>query len=407
MKRKEAVLLCLVFLIAFSLRFYDLSYPAFRWADENGHVPAATNYWDNGQAEPDNWEHPPLRHVILYGFLRLFGDNPYGWRLRNVLFGALAALLTFLFARQISGSRKTALLAGLLLATDPLHVVLSRYTFEEIYGGAFFLAAIVLHLVHNRRSSLLILSALLMGCALATKWYYVPCWLLIYALTLRENDNYRNFRTSLFITSTYILIPLSVFILSYYPWFGRGFSFTEFIEFITNAYYSLQNMTPEHYSPELFFLRHISAAEWFVRPIMVGQGTYLDTTHGEFILYANSLPVWILTFPALIGMAIMAVREKEFPLALPALYFCASYLLFLFVKRPAFIYSAVFLLPFAFTAIAHGITQFADRYGVRLYYAALAVILAWNMYLYPLVTAKQVPVAPYQYLLNNADINIH
>ena len=138
MKKSEFTLLGVLFLLAFTLRYYDLSYPPFLWMDETGHVPSASNYWNNGQFEPDNWQHPPLRHIILYGFLQLFGDNPYGWRMLNVLSGSVAALLTYIFAREISGRRKTALLAGLLIATDPLHVVLSRYTYDEVYSGAFF-----------------------------------------------------------------------------------------------------------------------------------------------------------------------------------------------------------------------------------------------------------------------------
>jgi dolichyl-phosphate-mannose--protein O-mannosyl transferase len=407
MKKREIILLCVLFLIAFGLRFYDLSYPDFKWMDEQGHVPAATNYWNNGQAEPDNWEHPPLRHIIMYGFLQIFGDNPYGWRMRNILFGALAAVLTYLFARETSGSRKTALMAGLLMATDPLHIVMSRYTFEEIYGGAFFLAAIICYQRHKSRSAMLMLSALLMGCALATKWYYVPCWLLLCILTLRENDNYKNTTTALFITSTWLSIPLSLFIMSYYQWFGRGFTLSEFVEFITNAYYSLQKYQPNSYQSGLFFLSHTSAAEWFVRPVMVGQGTFFGNNKGEFILYLNNLPIWILTIPAMIGTALVAAKRRSVMIALPVPLFCASYALYLFIKRPAFIYSAVPLLPFAFTAIAYGITQLADRYSVRLYHCILALMLTWNLCLYPLVTAKKVPVAPYRFILNNADIKIH
>jgi dolichyl-phosphate-mannose-protein mannosyltransferase len=75
MKRNELVLLFLLFLFAFCLRFYDLSYPDFQWMDEKIHAPAATNYWDTGHFEPDNWMHPPLKYIILSGFIRLFGDN--------------------------------------------------------------------------------------------------------------------------------------------------------------------------------------------------------------------------------------------------------------------------------------------------------------------------------------------
>jgi dolichyl-phosphate-mannose--protein O-mannosyl transferase len=406
MTRKETALLLLVFLIAFGLRCYDFSYPSFRWADENAHIPAATNYMDNGQFEPDFWEHPPLRHIILYGFLQIFGDNPAGWRMRNILFGAVTAVLVYLFAREVSGSRKAAVMAGLLIATDPLHIVLSRYTFEEIYGGALFLTAVVLFMKHAKRSWMIMLSAVFMGCSLAIKWYYVPCWLLLYVLLLREDNAYRNPKTALFLTSVYILIPVSVFILSYYQWFGRGYTFPEFVEFITNAYYSLQKYRPQNFQSGMMFLTHQSSLEWFTRPVIVGQGTYLGTDRGEFVLYMNSLPIWILTFPAMIALTVLAVREKSLNRALPVLLFCASYLLFIFVKRPVFIYSASTLLPFAFTAMAIIISRIDDRYGARIYPLLLALMLAWNAYLYPLATAKKIPIAPYRYLLDKADIKL-
>ncbi|WP_026842665.1 phospholipid carrier-dependent glycosyltransferase [Citrifermentans bremense] len=407
MKRNEIILICLLLLLALGLRCYDLSYPSFRWGDEMAHVPAGTNYWVNGQFEPDNWEHPPLRHIIMYGFLQLFGDNPYGWRMRNVLFGAAAAVLTYLFAREVSGRRKAGLLAGLLLATDPLHIVMSRYTFEEIYGGAFFLAAIVLYQRHNERSSWLMASAFFMGCALATKWYYVPGWLLICLLTLQSNENYRKLRSVLFVTTTYLFIPVSVFIGSYYFWFGRGYAFSEFIQFILDAYYSLQTYRPESYNPAMVFLSHGSALEWFIRSVTVGQGTFIGADRGEFILYMNSLPIWILTLPSLTCLAVLAARRRCLALALPVLLFAATYALFIFVKRPTFIYSAVPLLPFAFTAIACCICEVAERQGERLYHLALAAMLAWNLYLYPLATAKKVPVAPYRYLLDASDAKLH
>jgi len=406
MKRTDLVLLCIVFLLAFGLRFYDVASPAIPYMDESGHVPAATNYWDKGQFELDRWEHPPLRHMLLYGFLQVFGDNPYGWRMRNVLFGAATAVLVYLLAFAIIPGRKTALLAALLIATDPLHVVLSRHTFCEVYGTAFFVLAILLYVRHNGRSLYLVMSAVFMGLAVGTKWNYVPGWLLIYAITLYGNGNYKNIRSAIFVTSTYILIPLGIYILSFYQWFGRGYSFNEFIDFIINIYYSFQTYVPENYEQGLVFLHNTKAVDWFIRPIIVGHGEYLADGMGQFRLYINNLPVWIFSLPALIGMTIVAARKRSLALALPALIFCASYLLFLSVKRPAFLYSVIPLLPFAFTAIAYGIGRLADRFGVMIFYVALVGMLSWNLYLYPLVTARQVPIAPYSYVIHNDGVQI-
>lgn len=397
-----------VLLIAFCLGFYDVSYPSFKWQDEPLHVQAATNYWTTGQFEPDIWEHPPLRHILLNGFLEVFGDNPYGWRMRNVLAGAIAAALTFIFALEISGRRKTALLAGLLMATDPLHLVLSRFTFDEIYGGLFFLAAIVAYLKHRQRCALLVISALFMGCAVAVKWYYVPGWVILASLALYENRKNRDIGAILFIASAYILIPLSVYLCSYYPWFSRGYTLSDLRELILSAYYSLQKLQTAAYDSGLFFLKHTSAAEWFTRSVIVGQGTYSNVGigRGEFILFANNLPIWVFTIPSMIGITFLSIKEKTSRHLIPVLFFCATYSLFFFVKRPAFIYSAVPLIPFAFTAIAICITRLTERFSTKAYFAILAVMLTWNLYLYPLVTAKKVPVAPYRLILEHADIKL-
>lgn len=397
-----------VLLIAFCLGFYDVSYPSFKWQDEPLHVQAATNYWTNGQFEPDIWEHPPLRHILLNGFLEVLGDNPYGWRMRNVLAGAIAAALTFIFALEISGRRKTALFAGLLMATDPLHIVLSRFTFDEIYGGLFFLAAIVAFLMHRQRCALLVISAFFMGCAVAVKWYYVPGWAILASLALYENRKTRNIRAILFIASAYILIPLSVYLCSYYPWFSRGYTLSDLRELILSAYCSLQQLQTAAYDSGLFFLKHTSAEEWFTRPVIVGQGTYSNVGigRGEFILFVNNLPIWILTIPSMIGISFLSIKEKTSRYLIPVMFFCATYALFFFVKRPAFIYSSVPLIPFAFTAIAICITRLTERFSPKAYYAILAVMLTWNLYLYPLVTAKKVPVAPYRLILEHADIKL-
>lgn len=407
MNKLTLSLVCVVFLTAFILRFYDCTYPPAPFMDESAHVQSANHYWQSGQFEPDHWEHPPLRPIMLYGFLQVFGDNPYGWRMRNILFGSLAAALAAIFALGVSGNRRTALAAGLLLATDPLHIVLSRFTFCEIYSAALFLAAVVLFVWNKQRSSWLVLSAIFIGCAMATKWYYFPAWLLLYLLALHENRNYRSPGSFIFITCTYLLIPLSVYTLSFYPWFGRGYSIDEFVEFVTNVFYSIQQYSAGNYMSGLVFLSHLSAGEWFVRPIVVGQGTYFGTGTGEFVLFLNNLPVWILTIPSLVGISILALKRRCLKTALPVLLFCGSYMLYLFVKRPAFLYSVVPLLPYAFTLIAISITEIANRYSARIYAATLVVMLGWNLYLYPLVTYKKVPVAPYRYILNSKDIQIH
>jgi dolichyl-phosphate-mannose-protein mannosyltransferase len=265
----------------------------------------------------------------------------------------------------------------------------------------------VIYLLRGRSSTGFALSALFMGCALATKWYYLPGWLLVLLLALQEDGNYRDPKTVLFLTCIYLFLPLCVYLASYYPWFGRGYTLGEFADFTINAYRSLQSYQPGSYDQQLLFLNHISAGAWFTGAVIVGRGTYLSDSLGEFIVYMNDLPIWVLAIPALLSMGIIAVRKRSWLIAAPVLLFFATYVLFLFVDRPVFLYSAAPLLPFAFTAIAYGVTKLAEKFHVRIYHVTLAAMLAWSLYLYPFVTAKKVPVAPYSFILNHGDIKIH
>lgn len=406
MSKRDLAAIFLVFSLAFALRFYDVATPEFRWGDEQEHVAAATHYWTKGHFDPNLWEHPPLRHLLLFGFLEAFGDNPYGWRMRNVLLGAAAAALVYLFAFAVDGSRVTAAVAGLLMATDPLHVMLSRFTFEEIYGGAFFVAALVAYAYARGRHWWLVASALLMGLALATKWYYVPVWLVVTAIALREDGNYRRPWDALFVSSTFLLLPVLVYALSFLPWIARGYSVGELGELTTNAYFSLQNMPAGTFNPAFPYLRQASALDWFVVPVMFGQGMYLTPETGQFIIFANNLPVWAMTLPSIALCALLAVRHKSLRLALPVIFFLATYALFVVIRRPTFIYSAIPLLPFAFTAIGLSVSRISERLGRGAGWGLAAAMLAANLYLYPLVTAKEVPVAPYAHVLSRVHLTI-
>lgn len=404
--RRDALLLALLFAFAFALRFHDVGFPPQRWGDEGVHVPAATHYWERGHFDPNLWEHPPLRHLLLYPFVAVLGDGPYGWRMRNVLFGALTAVLVALLAYAVDRSRPSAALAGLLLATDPLHVALSRFTFEEVYGVALFAGALVAFAYARGRAGWFVACGLLMGCALSTKWYYVPVWFLVTAFALREEGRWRRPADLAFVTSALLLLPVTVYALSFGPWFGRGYALAELVELTVNAYHSLQHMGAEVFNAYWPYLRLTSAEDWFVAPVMFGQQLASGESGGaRFLVFGNNLPVWGLTLPAMVVCAVVAVRERSLAWATPVLCFLATYALPFVARRPSFIYNAVPLLPFAFTAIAVALSRAGAWLDRRLAWAAGAALLVSNLYLYPLATAREVPPAPYAHVLSIIDLS--
>jgi len=65
-----------IFLVAFLVRFIGLGSMSSFQGDEALHSVSAVNYSEQGYFGPDNWYHPPLKHILLYGSIRVFGDNP-------------------------------------------------------------------------------------------------------------------------------------------------------------------------------------------------------------------------------------------------------------------------------------------------------------------------------------------
>ncbi|RJL31315.1 dolichyl-phosphate-mannose--protein mannosyltransferase [Bailinhaonella thermotolerans] len=70
--------------------------------------------------------HPPLGKWMIAAGEWLFGANPLGWRFAVALFGSLTVLILARTALRMTRSTLLGCLAGLLLALDGLHFVLSR-----------------------------------------------------------------------------------------------------------------------------------------------------------------------------------------------------------------------------------------------------------------------------------------
>ena len=71
------------------------------------------------------------------------GDNAYGWRFLDVVFGALAVMLLYVFAKRITGSTFFACVTALLLTLDGMHFVQSRIATPE--GFVVFFATLAVY----------------------------------------------------------------------------------------------------------------------------------------------------------------------------------------------------------------------------------------------------------------------
>lgn len=75
---------------------------------------------DLAQHDP---QHPPLYYVLAKVWVDFLGDSVYALRTLSVLFSGLGLLAMYCFVRELAASRRTALIAMLLMGVSPLFIL--------------------------------------------------------------------------------------------------------------------------------------------------------------------------------------------------------------------------------------------------------------------------------------------
>ncbi|MGA8576801.1 MAG: phospholipid carrier-dependent glycosyltransferase [Candidatus Cybelea sp.] len=146
----------------FVLSFVGYWWPPDKVFDEIYFARAGEEYLQNLRIYENT--HPPLSKLLITFSIVLFGgmpkghglggwtglnaivghlsngDNSYGWRFLDVVFGALVVMLLYAFAKRVTGSTVFATIAGLLLTFDGMHFVQSRIATPE--GFVVFFATL-------------------------------------------------------------------------------------------------------------------------------------------------------------------------------------------------------------------------------------------------------------------------
>ncbi|HEX4013259.1 MAG TPA: phospholipid carrier-dependent glycosyltransferase [Candidatus Cybelea sp.] len=137
----------------FVLSFAGYWWPPDKVFDEVYFARAGEEYLQNLRIYENT--HPPLSKLLITISMALFGgmphghglggwmglnavvghlgngDNSYGWRFLDVVFGALVVMLLYVFAKRVTGSTLFATVTALLLSFDGMHFVQSRIATPE------------------------------------------------------------------------------------------------------------------------------------------------------------------------------------------------------------------------------------------------------------------------------------
>ena len=393
MRRAQIAALLSLLTFAALTRFMNLSRPGELVFDEVYYVDGARDYLANG-VELDNGAaefvvHPPVGKWAIALGIKVFGDNPFGWRAAAALVGTLSILLIFFIARQLFNSFFISLTAATLMALDGLHLVMSRTALLDIFLSFFILLGFYL-LLKNQ----LWLAGLIFGLALGTKWsaVYVLAAVGLYLLISQ--------RKYLLTIAQFAITPLLVYLASWSGWLlsDKGWDRSSG----SNALFSLFNYHREmlnfHTGLTTDHSYQASAWNWLVlgRPTSffyaTPKGCGAESCSQEVLAIGTPFLWWagLISIFVLIGYFIYR-RERNAGLIL--LFLLASYLPWLaFPERTTFYFYSIAFQPFLILSIGYVISKLLENpelRAIREKYVAVGVIVIalCFAYFFPLFVA--------------------
>lgn len=398
---KKYLYISLLVCISLLLRFWGAFDIEEYLDDESFHVPSAVSMLEFGTPLTSNWTHPPIGALILMASIKVFGNNPVGWRFGGILFGAATVAMIFLVAEQLFRDQKVSLLAALFLALDPFHIYYSRTTFMEIPVTFFFMMFIYFAMRYHDNGSLYSLCAVgvSLGVTVATKGYYAASLMMVLLYLAYRKWHSTSDKVLLVLSMLLFLavIPAAVYLSAYFHFFARGFSLYEFIQMRLDALQVLKNITVSTFENQWLLTISQKPWEWFIKPSVHG----FSISPGRYYLEINNSPVRLLSLTALVFLGWYGVKIRNAADFVMPLLFSSVYVLFLVLDRPLLNYSALVVLPFAYLALARVVVLIDSitmaRY--RLNTVIFALVVLWSLYLYPLATAKSVSEKLYNPIL--------
>lgn len=367
--------------IAAVIRLYNLSFPSGKVFDEvyyakDAHDLLVLGYeWDQPNNMPEFVVHPPLgKWLIALGERPQFGPfgyNEFGWRISAAVVGILSVLMITRIARRMFGSTVLGCAAGLLMAFDGMHFVMSRFALLDIFLMFFVVAAFGALVIDRdaRRGRWLraleagldpsrpgragrlkftwpggvpwwrLFAAVLLGCAMGVKWsalWFIPAFALLalfWDAGARRSAGVRRPWRDTFLDEIGWLALCGVLIVGTYVITWSGWMFTDggyFRHWVRDSggnelpvIGTLQNLW--HYHTEaLKFHNGLTSDhdyqswpwQWLLlgRPVLfyfTCEGDCTGSAPTNDVLLLGTPVLWWSFIPALVGLAWLGIARRD------------------------------------------------------------------------------------------------
>lgn len=211
----------MLFLASMGFFLFNIKFPGTKNFDEFHYIPSALQ-WIQG-IDNQNWEHPPFSKLLISLGIRLFGDEPLGWRFMSVLFGAFTLVGMYRLAYELfDKDRRAAWICVSLTLFNQLLYVQARIAMLDtfmmgflIWSLQYFVQAInpmVTDPKWIRRAGIF------MGLAVACKWFSLVPWAMCGALLFLQAIRLKSKERFIDIVVYWLVVPTFMYYLTFIPY---------------------------------------------------------------------------------------------------------------------------------------------------------------------------------------------
>ena len=228
-KNKRMIILGLVLLLSFLLRFYNIQNIGLKYSDEGIYLYEAS--WLNGDDYGDIYEPmsslKPLFVMFVSTSLKIFGYHDYSGLIVSALFGALTVFIVFLIGKELY-NWNIGIMSALIFSVTKLHLIFSRTLLAESTLLFFFSLTILFYILAKKKESKLfyILTGVTAGLCFEVKYIAAILIVLIsvYEFILAFKNGFKKFVINIISIITPFLTIFFVF-FGIYKILGINYSY--------------------------------------------------------------------------------------------------------------------------------------------------------------------------------------
>ena len=364
-------------------------------------------------SDPEFVVHPPIGKWMIASGIKIFGDDPFGWRVATAIVGTLMILIVALIAHRLFYSPLLTALASALMALDGMALVHSRTALLDNFLAFFLLIATYFFVIKKYWWA-----GLFLGLALATKWSAAYFIVVFGAIALYRAFTHHTGRDLVAPVSRRVaafgVIPVLVYLSSWIGWFisDRGWAkdhssnpFASFIYYhqqMLTFHTNLQDKHNYEANPWSWLIMGRPTSFFYESPDTCGA----DSCSQEVLALGTPLLWWMATIALMvvIGFWIRSLLHRRFDPAATIIVagMAAGYLpWFFFQDRTVFSFYAIAFEPFMVLALVYCAKIFLTKMRMKsdrayvigeITVAALVIAIAINfIYFLPLYLGHSIP----------------